>query len=135
MLEFGWLSGWLNCQQLGPRSRFDHGASLSCNLETSPSIDHITSTKVCSSLLPPNLPPSTYRNLAVHLRSSPSSSSSSTSASFLFSSLRLFLSIKNFLLQSPSSVILKSPQSITGWSWVIAVGFSTYSNFLHFRNI
>ena len=124
MLEFGWLSRWLNGQQLGPRSRFDDGASLSCNFETSPSIDHITSTKVCSSLHPPNLPPSTYRNLAVHLRSS--SSSSSTPASFLFSSLRLFLSINNFLLQSPSLVILKPPQSITGWSWVIAVGFSTY---------
>ena len=68
---------------------------MSCNLETNPSIDHITTTKVCSSLLPPNLLPPTYRNLAVHLRSTSSSTSSSSSnarPSFL-SSLRLFLSI------------------------------------------
>ena len=114
MLEFGWLSRWLNGQQLGPRSRFDDGASLSCNLETSPSIDHITSTKVCSSLHPPNLPPSTYRNLAVHLRSS--SSSTSTSASFLFSPLRLFLSINNFLLQV---ALFGNPEIASEYYWVV----------------
>ena len=73
MLEFGWLSRWLNGQQLGSTSRSDGEASLSCTIETNPSIDQITSTKACCTFLPPNLLPSTLRNLAVHLRFSSSS--------------------------------------------------------------
>lgn len=97
MLAFGWLARRLNGQQLGFRSRSDGGASLSCTIETDPSIDQITSTKVCYTLLRPSLLPSTYRNLAVHLRSS----SSSYPASFLLPSLRPSLSISTYSCNRP----------------------------------
>lgn len=78
---------------------------MSCTIETNPSIDQTTSPKLFYTLLPPNLLSSTYRNLAVYLRSSssflPRVPPSLLPPPFPFD--------QYFLLQSPSSVIIQSP--------------------------
>ncbi len=133
MQEFGWLLRWLNGQQLGSRSRSDGGASLSCNLETNPSIDHIKQQKFA--------PPSSRRTSFLP----PTVSSPSTSAprprprlkprpSFSLTSALPFDQYQYFLLQSPSSVILQSPQSNIRWPRGNAVGFRFFFQFLYCSN-